>query len=296
MKPVLKFEDIEIGKRYDRISYQLTSASILKYLDSVRNNHPMHHQKSASGSILAPSTICASDVFKLPLMQTFWDGIELCDPPEKRRALLHAKHEIKFINPPHSDMKIEAEGFVADKYIDRGRYWIVLEISSKAEDGAELLRCRATFTWPAEMKPGQPAARKKVSKREIPIGKEIQPLEKLVTLDLGKQYSGWPEEKNYHTDEKIAHEFGYPSILMQAFMGVAHLSELCHGFFGDSWYQKGNLIVKFISVVFLPVCLTAKGVFREKTGGNTGKDTCLDIWLEDDKGIKVQVGEASCPV
>jgi len=294
MTQVLRFEDIEIGRRRDRLSYRLTPGDIRKYLDAVQDDNPVYREESPSGLPIAPSTICARDIFRLPLMQTFWDGIELCEPPEDRRAFLHAKHEIDYINPPRSGMKINVEGFIADKYIERGRYWVVVETVTRAENGLEFLRCRGTFTWLADEKLAEESTRIRESVSNIPTGKEIQSLKKLVTLEAGKLFSGWPEQKNYHTDEKIAQDFGFPSIIMQAFMGVAYLSEMCYGFFGDSWYRGGKLTAKFISTVLLPICLTARGVVKEGASDKSKMVSGLDVWLEDEEGGKVQVGEASC--
>ena len=65
-------------------------------------------------------------------------------------------------------------------------------------------------------------------------------------------------------------------------------------FFGDTWYRGGRLAVKFIAPVFLPKRLTARGVVKERTYDENKMVLSLDVWLEDDKGQKSQVGEASC--
>lgn len=294
MTQVLRFEDIEIGGRRDRLSYRLTPGDVRKYLDAVQDNSPIYREESSSGLPLAPSTICARDVFRLPLMQAFWDGIELCEPPEDRRAFLHARHEVEYVNPPRSGMKINVEGRIADKYVERGRYWVAVETTTRAGSGLELLRCRDIFTWLAGEEPAVERTKGRKPAGNAPTGEEIPPLKKLVTLEAGKLFSGWPEKENYHTDKKIAQDFGFPSILMQAFMGVAYLSEMCHGFFGDGWYTGGKLTVKFISTVVLPICLTARGVLKEGASGKGRMASGLGVWLEDEEGKKVQVGEAGC--
>ena len=126
MTQVLRFEDIEVGGRHDRLSYLLTPDDVRKYLDTVQDNNPIYLEESSSALPVAPSTICARDVFKLPLMQAFWDGIEICEPPEDRRAFLHARHEAENVNPPRSGMKINGKAISLtnmSKEADTGLRW-----------------------------------------------------------------------------------------------------------------------------------------------------------------------------
>lgn len=136
---------------------------------------------------------------------------------------------------------------------------------------------------------------KDVSK-DISIGTQIPPLEKLVTLEISQAFSYWPQLRTFHTDEKTAKEFGFPSVLMQGQLGVDYLSQMCYNFFGDAWYRSGKLEVNFVAPVFVPKRLTARGVINEMESEGPRTVVKLDIWLENENGQKVQVGKASCSI
>ena len=57
---------------------------------------------------------------------------------------VHTRHETRFLNPPRIGKKIHVYGTLVDKYIKRGREYLVLECRSVDEDGVEICRDRRT--------------------------------------------------------------------------------------------------------------------------------------------------------
>jgi acyl dehydratase len=131
------------------------------------------------------------------------------------------------------------------------------------------------------------------SPHHVEVGQEIPPLSKLVTLEVSQAYSGWPERRNFHTDEGIARRLGFPSLVMQGVLGPAYVSELCLRFFGQGWLQGGRLDMRFLKPVLAPQRLTIRGVVRDKTLEETLVRLHLDVWIENEAGEPVQRGTAS---
>lgn len=129
--------------------------------------------------------------------------------------------------------------------------------------------------------------------KKLDVAYEIPSLSKMVTLEVSRAYSGWPEIRNIHTDKEIAHSFGFPSVVAQGMLGAEYLSQMCMHFFGEAWVKGGKLSVNFIGVIFPPQRVTAKGIVREKMAEGNSMRVVLDVWLENEQGKKVQVGSAS---
>ena len=132
--------------------------------------------------------------------------------------------------------------------------------------------------------------------RDIEVGYEVPSLSKIVTTDVSKAYSGWPEVRNIHTDEEIARNLGLPTVLMQGMLGAAYISQLCINLLGEHWIKGGKLSVKFVKPVFPPQRLAVKAIVSNKLKENNAVRILLDVWLEDGQGQKVQVGTATCLV
>jgi acyl dehydratase len=111
---------------------------------------------------------------------------------------------------------------------------------------------------------------------------------------MSKDFSGWPDWRNFHTDEDIAREFGFPSLLAQGALVACYISRMCTGFFGERWLTHGELKVQFKRPVFTPQRITAKGKLAERNKVDGGTRLTLEVWVENESGERVQTGTASC--
>ncbi len=132
---------------------------------------------------------------------------------------------------------------------------------------------------------------------EVPVGYELEPVAQLLTPEMSKDFSGWPDWRNFHTDEEIAKDIGFPSLLAQGALVACYISKMCLGFFGERWFTHGELKVQFKKPVFTPHRISAQGRLanRSKDAGG-GTRITLEVWVEDEAGQKVQTGTASCVV
>jgi acyl dehydratase len=58
---------------------------------------------------------------------------------------VHTRHETQFLNPARIGKMIKVYGTLVDKYLKRGREYLVMECRSVDEDGIEICRDRRTI-------------------------------------------------------------------------------------------------------------------------------------------------------
>ncbi|MDP2952582.1 MAG: MaoC family dehydratase [Chloroflexota bacterium] len=134
-----------------------------------------------------------------------------------------------------------------------------------------------------------------IATKEMPVGQELPPVKKEVTMDRMRLYTDWASV-NIHTDWVAADKAGFPAPIAQGLMSHSYLSEMLTQFFGESWLRGGKLSVKFISYVVPADTIIARGVVKEKRPEGDGVRMVVEVWCENQKGQKVTVGEASAVV
>ena len=132
-----------------------------------------------------------------------------------------------------------------------------------------------------------------LANKETKVGCEISPVTKEITLEKMRLYSGWPEKKNIHTDFEAAKRAGLPGPIAQGLMSAANISEMLTRFFGEGWMREGKLSVSFINIVQPGDTVTAKGTVKDKLEEGPQVRLVLDVWCENQHGVKVTVGTAS---
>ncbi len=97
-----------------------------------------------------------------------------------------------------------------------------------------------------------------------------------------------------HTDE-YARNFGMRGALVGGSTLLSYILEMLYGYFGDNWYNRGRIKVSYVGGGAINGdLLTAHGVVTAVEPEAAGERLRLDVWLENQMGNKVAVGEASC--
>ena len=125
------------------------------------------------------------------------------------------------------------------------------------------------------------------------VGAEVPQVSKQMTLDKMRLYSGWPEDKNIHTDYEVAKRAKLKGPIAQGLMSAGYIQEMLTKFLGEDWIKGGKLSVSFINVVYPGDTVTAKGVVKERVREGSRVRLVLDVWCENQHGVKVTVGTAS---
>lgn len=130
------------------------------------------------------------------------------------------------------------------------------------------------------------------AEESLPIGFELEPVTKKITLDKARIYEGWPGRRSRHCDYDAAHATGLPAPNINGALVAGVLGELFIKFFGEN-YIGGTLSFNLTRQVQLNDELTARGVVKDKVAEAAGTRLVLDVWLENQNGDKVLVGTAS---
>jgi acyl dehydratase len=131
-KPSLDFEVLPIGEEYTD-EYVLTAEMARDYAEGVADLNPWYLEHSPFGGLVAnPMLIVAQHARLFKTRYTTAGNV-------------HTRHETQFLNPARIGKTIKVYGRLVDKYLKRGREYLVMECLSVDEDGIELCRDRRTI-------------------------------------------------------------------------------------------------------------------------------------------------------
>lgn len=98
---------------------------------------------------------------------------------------------------------------------------------------------------------------------------------------------------NIHTDEAYARSQGLPAIIADGMIMANWVSSMLIEHFGLAYVERGELRTKFIKPVPLGMTVVCRGRVQsvERLGGGA-LAYVLDVWCEDEHGVKVVDGHA----
>lgn len=131
----LTWDDMAIGAALGPVRHRVTAKMIRDYAGCTGDIH-LWHMKGAppfDGIIAHPAM---ATIFSTRLM-----GRSGIDRPS---GGIHAKHEYEFLAPVRAGQTLTTTGKVADKYLRRGRKYVVCHSLTVDEAGRAVVRCRFT--------------------------------------------------------------------------------------------------------------------------------------------------------
>ena len=130
----------------------------------------------------------------------------------------------------------------------------------------------------------------------VQIGDTVPPVTKEISFELMKIFSGFPEQNCVHTNRDFAIDKGLPDAVTQGMQTYAYLLEMLVTRFGRDWHRSGRLAVNFIKMVLPGDTVTARGTVIEKEALGDRTRLRLEVWVENQRQLKVLAGEASVVV
>ncbi len=123
----------------------------------------------------------------------------------------------------------------------------------------------------------------------VKLGDEIPVLVKTAYMPID------PNARNViHTDD-YARDFGMRGALIGGSQLLSYILEMLYGYFGNNWYSQGRIKVSYVGGGAINGdVLTAHGRLREVQPEAAEERLWLDVWLSNQTGDRVAVGEASC--
>ena len=290
--------DIYVGRDYGRHDIVVTPEMVQAYCESVDCHNAMYSTSSPFGRPVAPALVRHSEVYAYrghPKAQPSWYLPNIY-------GNLHARQEWEFFALVSVGDHISTRSFIADRYIKRGRDYVVNEILYFNSDGAVIARGRTHQSFLRETNNDGivvDKSREKSASRTFDVDtsaaiEEIAPLTRQITDDMCWKFSG--PEPNYHNDREMARKLGFPDVVVQGMMSTCFLSEMMTERFGAGWLAGGKMAVNLVNVVWGSDELTCRGFIRDVVPEGDRQRAHLDIWCEKADGTKVTIGSASAVV
>ncbi len=125
--------------------------------------------------------------------------------------------------------------------------------------------------------------------KQINIGEEIPSLTKTAYMPID------PNTRNViHTDD-YAQDFGMRGALIGGSTLLSYILEMLYNYFGENWLYHGKIKVSFIGGGAINGdVVTAHGQVSAVEPEEDGNRLILDVWMDNQDGGKIAIGEASC--
>jgi acyl dehydratase len=283
--------EIFVGRDYGAHELTIDPGLVQHFAEGTGDHNRWYFGPSPFGGPVAPALILHSEVYR-------YGGWYL----KNIFGNLHAKQEWDLFHPMMVGDHVTTRSLISDRYVKRGRDYVVNEVTCFGPDGRLLMRGRTHQSFlmdesaeetPAAKEGGKgPARRSEVDAG--PFIEELAPLIKTVTVEMSQTFSG--PSKNYHTDREQARQLGFPDIVVQGMLSVCFLSELMTRRFGEGWYCGGRMAVNLVNVLWPDEPLACRAAVKELTAEGARRRAHLAVWCEKDDGTKTVVGTASAVV
>jgi acyl dehydratase len=143
--------------------------------------------------------------------------------------------------------------------------------------------------------------------RDLVVGSEIAGPRRRMTMERIRWYddamlSAAKGEftragSNIHTDEEYARSQGLPARIADGMISTNWMSEMLVEQFGMDYLERGELRTKFVKPIFLGAVVSVRARVRSfERSADGGAVYVLDVWCEDEKGVKLTDGDARVEV
>lgn len=299
------WEDIEIGETFGPVHAVVSEHLVKAHAFALDDYHRWTWGESSPfGRPIAHASILANDLL-LIFESVYEDDIGL-----------HTEEQLWFHNPVFIGERVVLTGQYVDKYMRRGKGYVVLESEARGEDGRLLLKHRGVEI--SRIDPGSvaragsaevPPDRKVTAEyrgdlepvREahsgLPVRAPLPPLVKQVHNDQMAVYSGIEiHRRNIHTDIEVARKGGVTKTIAQGMMVTCYLTDMLVRFFGESWFTTGWIKVKIIGPTYEADTITSRGAVLGETREEEGTRLDLEVWARNQFDQLNVVGWASAMV
>ena len=129
MAEKLKLEDAQVGETIGPYRYRVTREMVA----FAASKEMLSSSRYSGDSSIAPSALTDND-YSLAFLIQYSPG-----------DAIHTKAENRYINPPIVGKDLIVTGAVSDKFIKRGKDFLVFETTTRDEDGREIVKSKNTL-------------------------------------------------------------------------------------------------------------------------------------------------------
>jgi acyl dehydratase len=305
-----KDDEVYVGKDIGGREIEITPALVANYIRATGDANPIYTGRSAQGGPVAPALILVNEVYAHPgwYLPNFFGN-------------LHAKQEWEIFRPVPVGAAVRTRCTVIDRYVKRDRDYIVNEASLFDAQGRLCCRGRTHQSFLRDADP-QTLAAEAARKQEKPEvsraegaradfnarsgskrakerpphpatieGAKLEPIARTITLEMSRAFSG-PSE-NYHTNEEMAKQLGFPKVIVQGMLSTCLVSELMTRVFGAGWMMGGRMSVNLTGIVWVDDAVTTRGTITGVEPEGAHRRVSVAVWAEKPDGTLTVAGTAS---
>ena len=227
--------------------------------------------------------------------------------------MLHAKHESTYLEPPPLGERLKVTGRIVDRYVRRGRGFVVVESFTTAGASQPIVRSRTTFL-PLDGQANLPADQPDridptpVELREVGVsghrpGDYAEPMRRRLTRDgmvawerCSETVIDRPLRESIHINAELAEDAGQSAPVASGMHTVAHLGHLLRELLDGAWTYGGHLAVNHIRALHAGDELVARARVAGVYTTPEGERLRLEAWCEDGSGNTSTAGTADVAV
>ncbi len=282
----IPFESIVLHEPLGPVEVRVSERAARRYTEDWEDPNPLYLEGAPYGGPLIP-----------PAFYAGLTGFQLLSTRYNTRATVGARTEHRFIAPARAGSTLITAGTATEKYVRRGLEYVVVESTTRDQDGREIRWSRDHILLGVERRPDAPRepAAPRSEPRPQPVGVPIPELRK-------KAYQRALAERRFaansiHNDEYTRSQ-GYAGALMSAFVLCGYMSELLVNFAGPRFLHGGWISLAFVGGgVQQGDAIRCGGVVTGTAGEGADARQELAIWMDkEESGRRVIVGEASAPL
>jgi acyl dehydratase len=305
--PTISYDVLVVGEEFRSDDRLVRPEDVEAYAFAVEDRDPWFFGPGPFGGPVAHPTLLANQAL-------FLRHSRYVVP-----AGLHARMAFEFVRPIPLGTRARTTGRLADKYVRRGKPYMVTEYRTVDEATGDVLVqgrfVQMLFSGDTAPSPGSepsPERRGGTDGSALPngcdpaiasgrgrhgdlvAGQELGPVVRTVTQRQIDVYSG-VKPGSIHTDDAWAQAKGLGTTIAQGMMSTAYVSTLMTDVVGEGFVRGGAMDVRFLRPVHRDDTLTVTGTVAGFTAGSDGGSTRVhvDVAARNQRAEQTLAGTAS---
>jgi len=213
-RPKVPFEEIKAGDAIGPFEYELTEQLVDRHLRAT-------DQDRYPDARLAPVSLLAAD------------GVQLADRFFDISQSVHAGQRLQVIRIPFMGERLRVTGQAREKFVKRGRRYVVTDTVTTGEGGKTVARGTTTgvLVYAEGESSGDTQHPKPTAEEPTEVLEQLGPLVRTMTLEKMRLYEA-PDELSIHTDDDFARSVGLPAAIATGTQFLAYIFDLLYRTYG----------------------------------------------------------------
>jgi acyl dehydratase len=248
-RPKVPFEEIKTGDPVGPFEYELTDELVDRHLRATE-------QDRYPDARLAPVSLLAAD------------GVQLADRFFDISQSVHAGQRLEVVRMPVMGERLRVTGQAREKFVKRGRRYVVTDIITTGDDGDVVARGTTTgvLVYAEGDSSGDAPRPKPPPEAPTAVLERLGPLVRTMTLEKMRLYEA-PDELSIHTDDDFARSAGLPAAFATGTQFLAYIFDLLYRSYGMDAVVGTELDVRIRLPVFAGDRVEASADLVSRQGG-----------------------------